>query len=109
MYDFDDKETTLTHLSSYDIERLTLVPFLFQTGYLTFKSYDEESGIYTLKYPNLEVKKSYLEVLLDAYLEYPSDQGIVRVNEIRKCLLKGEIDRLESILNSIFKSLPYEL
>lgn len=109
MYDFEDKKTTLTHLSSYDIERLQLIPLMFQTGYLTFKSYDEASEIYTLGFPNNEVKKSYLEVLLDAVLEYPNEQGIVLVDEIRKALLVGNIDKLESILNSIFKSLPYEL
>ncbi|MEY4540869.1 MAG: hypothetical protein RLZZ306_2626 [Bacteroidota bacterium] len=109
LYDFEDKETSLVHLSSYDIERLELIPLMFQTGYLTFKSYDEEGDIYTLGFPNKEVKKSYLEILLDAVLEYPNEQGIVLVNEMRKALLVGNIDKLERILNSLFKSLPYEL
>ncbi|MEA5139610.1 ATP-binding protein [Arcicella rigui] len=109
LYDFENKETSLSHLNSYDLERLELIPLMFQTGYLTFKSYDEEGDIYTLGFPNKEVKKSYLEVLLDAVREYPSDQGIVLVNELRKTLLVGNINKLESILNSLFKSLPYEL
>ena len=109
LYDFENQETTLTHLSSYDIERLELITLMFQTGYLTFKSYDEDGDVYTLKFPNKEVKKSYLEVLLDAVLEYPTEQGIVLVNQMRKALLAGDIDKLESILNSLFKSLPYEL
>ncbi len=109
LYDFENKETSLSHLNSYDLERLELIPLMFQTGYLTFKSYDEEGDIYTLGFPNKEVKKSYLEVLLDAVREYPSDQGVVLVNELRKTLLAGNIDKLESILNSLFKSLPYEL
>ncbi len=110
LYDFEDKETSLVHLSSYDIERLELVPLMFQTGYLTFKSYDEDGDIYTLKFPNKEVKKSYLEILLDAVREYPTDHlSIVLVNEIRKALLVGDVDKLERILNSLFKSLPYEL
>jgi hypothetical protein len=97
------------HLSSYDLERLELIPLMFQTGYLTFKSYDEDGDIYTLRFPNKEVKKSYLEILLDAVLEYPNTQGIVLVNEMRKALLVGNVDKVESILNSLFKSLPYEL
>ncbi|MEA5139609.1 ATP-binding protein [Arcicella rigui] len=109
LYDFENKETSLSHLNSYDLERLELIPLMFQTGYLTFKSYDEEGDIYTLGFPNKEVKKSYLEVLLDAVREYPSDQGIVLVNELRKTLLVGNINKLEGILNSLFKSLPYEL
>jgi hypothetical protein len=109
LYDFENTETNLTHLSSYDIQRLELIPLMFQTGYLTFKSYDDEGDIYTLGYPNKEVKKSYLEVLLNAVMEYPPEQGIVLVNEMRKALLVGNVDKLESILNSLFKSLPYEL
>ncbi len=109
LYDFENRETSLSHLNSYDLERLELIPLMFQTGYLTFKSYDEEGDIYTLGFPNKEVKKSYLEVLLDAVREYPSDQGVVLVNELRKTLLAGNIDKLEGILNSLFKSLPYEL
>ncbi|TAF26384.1 MAG: AAA family ATPase [Runella slithyformis] len=109
LYDFEDKETNLAHLSSYDIERLELIPLMFQTGYLTFKTYDEEGDMYTLGFPNKEVKKSYLEVLLNAVLEYPPEQGIVLVNEMRKALLVGDINKLERILNSLFKSLPYEL
>jgi hypothetical protein len=109
LYDFENNHTSLTHLSSYDIERLDLIPLMFQTGYLTFKSYDEEGEVYTLGFPNKEVKKSYLEVLLDSVLEYPPEQGIVLVNNMRKALLVGDIDKLEGILNSLFKSLPYEL
>jgi hypothetical protein len=109
LYDFEDQETSLTHLSSYDIERLELIPLMFQTGYLTFKSYDEEGDVYTLGFPNKEVKKSYLEVLLNAVLEYPTEQGIVMVNEMRKALLVGDIAKLERLLNALFKSLPYEL
>jgi hypothetical protein len=82
---------------------------MFQTGYLTFKSYDEEGDVYTLGFPNKEVKKSYLEVLLNAVLEYPTEQGIVMVNEMRKALLVGDIAKLERLLNALFKSLPYEL
>lgn len=109
-YDFENRETTLTTLSSYDIERLQLIPLMFQTGYLTLKSYDEIGEIYTLDFPNKEVRKSYLEVLLDAYTEYQEDKrGIVLVNEIRKSLSIGNLEHLQSILNSLFKSIPYTL
>ena len=109
LYDFDGKETTISHLSSYDIERLQPLPLLFQTGYLTIESYDEESGIYTLKYPNKEVKKAYLDVLLEEYLHFPQEHGIILVYEIKKALEKGDLAHVEQMLNSLFKSLPYEL
>ena len=40
---------------------------LFQTGYLTIKSYNEITRTYQLGYPNKEVKDSLLDNLLSAY------------------------------------------
>lgn len=53
--------------STYDIERLSVVPLLFQTGYLTNKGYDRESRRYELYYPNEEVENAFLTYLLDAF------------------------------------------
>ncbi len=48
---------------------------LFQTGYLTIKKYDPESELYTLAYPNREVKKSMLEYLLGAFAKLEPGLG----------------------------------
>ena len=45
------------------------LPMLYQTGYLTIKSYDERMQLYTLGYPNKEVKIGFTRGLLG---EYPS-------------------------------------
>lgn len=49
-------------LKAYDIEKLQLIPLLFQTGYLTIKSIEDDI-IYTLGYPNHEVKRGFKEIL----------------------------------------------
>ena len=109
LYDFENREVTLNQLSSYDIEKLQLLPLMFQTGYLTLKSYDQVGEIYTLGYPNKEVRKSYLEVLANSYIENDFEGGVVLVNEMRKALLNFELDKLKSIINSLFKSIPYTI
>ncbi|MCD6561577.1 MAG: AAA family ATPase [Deltaproteobacteria bacterium] len=45
---------------SFEIDNLSLETILFQTGYITIKSRSELDSeyVYTLSYPNLEVKKS---------------------------------------------------
>ena len=48
------------------------LPMLYQTGYLTIKSYDERMQLYTLGYPNREVKIGFTRGLLG---EYPSKTG----------------------------------
>ena len=109
LYDFEEIEIGATALNAYDIQKLELIPLMFQTGYLTMKSYSEMSDVYVLGYPNKEVKKSYVDVLMAAYSQSDLGYGVVYVDKIRQLLEKGEIDRLEGILNTIFKSLPYEL
>ncbi len=48
------------------------LPMLYQTGYLTIKSYDRRMQLYTLGYPNKEVKIGFTRGLLG---EYPSSTG----------------------------------
>ena len=109
LYDFEEIEVGANALSSYDIQKLELIPLMFQTGYLTMKSHNEMSDVYVLSYPNKEVRKSYIEYLISAYSQTDAGFGVVYVDKIRQYLERGEIDRVESILNTIFKSLPYEL
>ena len=70
-------ETTLDNIplvpqSDFDVSpeiSENSLPMLYQTGYLTIKSYDERMQLYTLGYPNKEVKIGFTRGLLG---EYPS-------------------------------------
>ncbi len=53
-----------SELGTFDIEHLPLTTLLFQTGYLTIKSYDEETKNFTLGYPNNEVQEAFLNNIL---------------------------------------------
>ena len=44
------------------------VPWLYQTGYLTISDYDVKDRIYTLSFPNEEVKYGFLGSLLSSYV-----------------------------------------
>ena len=43
------------------------LPMLYQTGYLTIKSYDKRMQLYTLGYPNREVKIGFTRGILNNY------------------------------------------
>jgi Predicted AAA-ATPase/PD-(D/E)XK nuclease superfamily len=109
LYDFEEVEIGSSALNAYDIEKLQLIPLMFQTGYLTVKDYSDMGDVYTLTYPNKEVRKAYIENLMAAYSHADLGFGIVYADKIRQFLERGEIDKVEGILNTIFKSLPYEL
>ncbi len=55
--------------STYELESLSVVPLLFQTGYLTIKAYEPTRRVYTLGYPNSEVEDAFLTYLLSEFSE----------------------------------------
>ena len=108
-YDFELLKIDATQLDAYDIEQLQLIPLMFQTGYLTIKEYDAEDGLFTLGYPNEEVRKSYLGFLANAYTASPVGSVTVLATEIRNALRIVDLRKVESIFNTIFKSIPYQI
>ena len=58
-----------TALGSFDIEKVSLPTILYQTGYLTVVNINRADGLYTLDFPNREVKETFLNVLLSEYIE----------------------------------------
>ncbi len=109
LYNFENQRITPSQLSAYSLENLQILPLMFQTGYLTIKNFDEEGNIYTLDYPNLEVRRSYLESLADAYIQSEQDQSGVLVYDIRQALMTCDMAKLERLINTLFKSIPYTL
>jgi len=55
--------------TSHETDIIDLPTLLFQTGYLTIDSYDENSWTYFLKFPNEEVRRSFLDHLLYEFAE----------------------------------------
>ena len=51
----------------------TILPLLYQSGYLTIKGYDSESLMYALSIPNQEVRIGYTEGLLPIYIGLESE------------------------------------
>ena len=52
------------------IERVTdIVPFLYQSGYLSIKSYDPDFDQYVIGFPNREVRYGFSESLIKNYIE----------------------------------------
>lgn len=109
LYNFENIKISAVQIESYDIEKLQIIPLMYQTGYLTFKNRDDESGVYTLGYPNKEVKRSYLDMLATAYIDNDMIGGTVVSVEIRDVLKNKELEKLQDLVNSLFASIPYDL
>ncbi len=107
-YRLENVKATEEELKSFDVNNLNSKNILFQTGYLTFKSYNESRGVYTLSYPNKEVKQSYLEALANAFTTNPNKSTKIIALQIEDALIENKPEKLKNIINSLFKSVPYD-
>ncbi|MCB0595517.1 MAG: ATP-binding protein [Lewinellaceae bacterium] len=108
-YNVKELQVSQSKLSAFDFTRLDPISVLFQTGYLTVIHYEAEDGLYTLDYPNMEVRKSMEQNLLTEYLDYPLDDPLVKVVNLRNALMKKDINEVIEIINATFASIPYDL
>ena len=101
--------TDVELLSNFEIENIRLDPLLFQTGYLTITGEEEirDETMYTLDYPNYEVKKCFKDELLN-YLS-GGDREIRRLGDaLIGLLLDHDFDGFTAHLRSFLAGLPYQ-
>lgn len=108
-FNFENYKTSISFLSSYNLENIAVVPLMFQTGYLTFCAYNEDRDTCTLDYPNLEVKRSYLELLANAYISDNENTSVVLAAQLEEVLINENFEEVKKIINTLFKSLPYTI
>ena len=83
----------------------TPIPVLYQSGYVTIKSY--RSDIYTLGFPNEEVRVSFLKGLAPYYTGKTATANNSFLIQLMISLNDGDIDRAMKLLRSFFSSIPY--
>ena len=100
-------------LNSFDIENINLEVILYQAGYLTIeKMMIEELGFatiikYHLKIPNMEVKISLNNFILEYLFQQTNSQKLSYQSSIYKALAKSDLEAFKNILQSLFASIPY--
>lgn len=110
LVNFENIAISETSLEAYRIDNIQLIPLMFQTGYLTIKDIDPDTNIYTLDYPNQEVRSAFLENLANNYVQNSEEeQSLILALQISKALKEGNLDKVHQILNTLFKSIPYTL
>ena len=106
--EMDDIEATDYSINRPTEAMTTMVPLLYQTGYLTIKNYDRESEIYTLAIPNQEVRIGYADGLLPVYagLEGEDVQAGFAL-KFWRALKKNDINQAMLEMKSFLAGVPY--
>ena len=95
--DFDAPTETMT----------TIMPLLYQSGYITIKGYDEMSKLYELDIPNNEIRVGLFGSLLPHYLEKETVKGNTTIARMSVLMRKGKIDAALQLLADFIKTVPY--
>ncbi len=87
--------------------QMDLLGMMIQTGYLTIRDYDSKSDRYILDYPNYEVKKGFLNGLLEYFKKVgPSILGN-QLDHWRELVEAEDWDGFFAEFNQILSSVPY--
>ena len=82
---------------------------IYQSGYLTIKSYDERFRLYTLGYPNEEVKYGFLNFVASMYAHLPETETPFYIGKLIQELENGNAEAFLTRLKAFFADIPYEL
>ncbi len=96
--------------SSFDIEELPTLPLLYQTGYLTIKTFLPDISAYCLGFPNREVSQSFSESLLTTFAKSKAECSKLLFDISTN--LNGPIwDSVQffEIMGRLFELIPYDL
>lgn len=95
--DFDAATETMT----------TLMPLLYQSGYITIKDYDKETELYTLNTPNQEIRVGLFRSLLPHYLARDTVKGNTTIAKMSVLIKRGEIDDALTFLSDFLQTISY--
>lgn len=85
------------------------VPMIYQSGYLTIKAFDERFHMYTLGYPNEEVKYGFLNFVAPFYTSVPETATPFYIGKFVHELESGDTEAFLCRLRAFFADFPYEL
>lgn len=85
------------------------IPMIYQSGYLTIKKYDERFGIYTLGFPNEEVKYGFLNFAAPFYTPVLESDTAFYIGKFVHELESGDVEAFLTRMHSFFGDIPYEL
>ncbi len=85
------------------------IPVLYQSGYLTIQSYDERWQSYTLKYPNKEVERGFMECLAKTYVPSARYNSPFAVRKFVEDFEKGDAESLMKRFEAFFADADYEI
>lgn len=94
---------------TFEITDIPLLPLLYETGYLTVKSFNETLQQFTLGYPNAEVRESFRSYLLAAFTSHEVSTIETITTRLITALNKDDMEQFCILLQTLFANVPHQL
>ena len=109
--DFSTVDISDSTLNAYEPDNPQIVTLLFQTGYLTIKSFCQIGALrqYELKLPNLEIENSFLTCVAGAYTGQEERRSFNYAFAAARSLYEHNVPKFMKALKSFFIDIPYDM
>ncbi len=109
--DLENTSAFESDFSCYEPSELSILPLLFQTGYLTIKSSSllGDETRYELGFPNSEVKRSFSKYLAQGLAHIPGSEMTGAAIRIIEALNENRLDDMLETMKVFFANIPYDI
>lgn len=105
--DIGQAEADATEFDAPTEGMTTIMPLLYQSGYITIKDYNPDFEYYTLGMPNKEVKVGLTRALIPAYVTRDTLATTNTARRIAQCLARRDMDGALRLLQTFLGTVPY--
>jgi len=103
------EELTADTLNSIDIMDENPLPLLYQSGYLTIKSFDDRFQAYRMGFPNREVEEGFIKYLVPFYSPNKAEKSQLFISHFIRDIEKGNVERFMQRMETFFAGNDYQV
>ena len=86
----------------------SILPLFYQSGYLTIKHYESQFELYTLGFPNKEVRNGLMRALYPYYITPNTDGRALVLMNISKGFMYHDVESAMQTLHAYLEGIPYQ-
>ena len=86
---------------------VSIMPLLYQSGYITIKGYDPETELFTLDIPNKEIRVGLYRSLLPNYIGMTTPKGTTTIAKMSALIRRNDMNGALQMLQAFLATVPY--
>ena len=104
----DGSEAEVAEFDAPTENMKSILPLFYQSGYITIKHFDRKAKLFTLGFPNKEVKTGLMDNLYTYYVAPTLDYRATNIWRISKGFLEDDPETSLQTLQAYLESIPYQ-